>query len=378
MVLMAVHVMRRVTFGAGALAVALIALPAPSAQSLGERATAGTFYLRDSAGEMGGGVDDAVEAPGDPLETYRPNVSRAPRAGTLAVRPPYTFFPHAGTLGQDLSIANYVDVGNSPFDVTKPGLDYECTGYSYGGHSGHDSIIDGFREQAIGVPVFAALDGTVVGVHDGEPDQETTSLVGRPTNFVALAHAGGYQTQYLHLKKGSVSVANGRTVTAGTQLGLTGSSGNSSWPHLHFTSTLNGVAYEPSAGKCRPGGSDWTHQPIFRRDTYVTSFTYGTQPFVGNANYPFDDVTRRGTYVADTRTIYFRVRLRTLPAASTYRFLLSRPDGTTAMDNAGLFGNAAFFKHASYWFSRNVTRAMRQEWREPARPAQHRGAASAG
>ena len=78
---MAVHVMRRVTFGAGALAVALIALPAPAAQSLGERTTARTFYLRDSAGEMGGGVDDLVEAPGDPLETYRLNVSRAPRAG---------------------------------------------------------------------------------------------------------------------------------------------------------------------------------------------------------------------------------------------------------------------------------------------------------
>src|SRR5205814_9599719 len=142
-----------------------------------------------------------------------------------------------------------------------------CTGYRYGCHTGHDSIVSGFVEQAIGVPVFAALSGTVYGVHDGEADQETANLLGRPTNFVALQHAGGYQTASLHLKKGSISVKLNQVVAAGTQIGLTGSSGDSSWPHLHLTSMLNGVVYEPSAGACKSGVSGWTRQPLLKHDT---------------------------------------------------------------------------------------------------------------
>ena len=350
--------MRRLSVGLAALSIVLFALRTPSAQSRGE------IYVRDSAGEMSGNGDNIVEGVGDPLETYRPDDSaKAARIRTLAATaPPYTFFPQAGTQGQDLFLANYVDLSNSAFDHNGSGLDFACTDYSYAGHNGHDSLVDGFREQAIGVPVFAALNGTVIGVHDGEPDQETVNLVGRPTNFVAIAHAGGYQTTYLHLKKGSIVVANNQVVTAGTQIGLTASSGDSSWPHLHFTSSLNNVAFEPSAGKCRPGDSTWTNQPLFRRDTNVTSFTYGTQPFTGNANFPFDEVARSGTYTADTRTIYFRFRLHSLPAQSTYRFVLTRPDGAVVLDNSGSLGNVGFFKHAWYWFSRPVILSTVGTW----------------
>ncbi len=351
--------MRRLAFGIVALVVVLVALRTPAAQSRGE------IYVRDSAGEMAGAGGGTLEGPGDSLETSRPDAdaARSTRIKTLAATaPPYTFFPQAGTEGQDLFLANYVDLSNSAFDHNGAGLDFTCTDYSYAGHNGHDSIVDGFREQAIGVPVFAALNGTVYGVHDGEPDQQTVNLVGRPTNFVALAHAGGYETTYLHLKSGSITVTNGQTVAAGTQIGLTGSSGDSSWPHLHFTSSVNNVAYEPSAGKCRPGDSSWTNQPLFRRDTYVTSFTYGTQPFTGDANFPFDNVVRSGTFASNTRTMYFRVRLRNLPAQSTYRFVLVRPDGATVLDNSGSFANTDFFKHAWYWFSRNVILSATGTW----------------
>jgi murein DD-endopeptidase MepM/ murein hydrolase activator NlpD len=346
---------RPFAFAATPIAVVLVTLSVSSAPPGDNR----TFYLRDRAGEMGGGFADDIEAPGDPSQTFRPSDTRV---GTRAARVPYTFFPHAGIEGQDLFFVNFVDLGNGAFDHTQPGRDYECTGYSYGGHSGHDSIVQGFREQDIGVPIFAALDGTVYGVHDGEPDRETVNLVGRPNNFVALQHADGYQSVYLHLKRGSISVALGRTVVAGTQIGLTGSSGDSSWPHLHFTSMLNGTAYEPSAGACRPGDSNWTRQSLLKRDTYATSFTWGTQPFTGNAGYPFDEVTRRGTYVSGTTPIYFRFGLHNLPPDSTYRFLLVRPDGTAVMDNSGAFGNAQLVKNAWFWFSRAVTTVMTGTW----------------
>ena len=166
--------MRRLAFGTVALAVALIALRTLAAQSRGE------IYVRTPAGEMAGNGDNLVEGPGDPEETYHPDAARAARIKALAATaPPYTFFPQAGTQGQDLFLVNYVDLGNAAFDHNGSGLDFACTDYSYAGHNGHDSIVDGFREQAIGVPVFAALNGTVIGAHDGEADQETVNLVGR-------------------------------------------------------------------------------------------------------------------------------------------------------------------------------------------------------
>ena len=46
-------------------------------------------------------------------------------------------------------------------------------------------------------------------------------------NGVLIEHGGGWQTQYSHLRSGSVSVKPGERVEAGTPLGLIGLSGNS-------------------------------------------------------------------------------------------------------------------------------------------------------
>lgn len=351
----------RLALPALGVALALVVSPAPSAQSFGDRPAAGTVYVRDASGEMSGGGDDAVEAPGDPALTAPTAVARDPRPRPLAARPPYTFYPQAGIQGLDLFISNYVDLNGAAYDITAPGLDYECTTYSYQGHSGHDSIIEGFREQAIGVPVFAALDGTVTVAEDGEFDEQTTNLAGREANYVTLSHPDGYYTQYIHLKRGSVAVSVGQAVTAGTQIGLMGSSGNSSWPHLHFSSYLNRTVFEPSAGTCRPGASFWTSQPALRRDTSVPSFTYGTAAFSGTAGYPYDQVTRRGSYLLNTSTIYFRHGVRNLPAQSSYRISIRRPDGSTAQDTSGNYSNT-FRKHTWYWFSRNVTLNTTGTW----------------
>ena len=43
--------------------------------------------------------------------------------------------------------------------------------------------------------------------------------------------------------------------------GMTGSSGYSNYPHLHFESIRNGRWFEPSSGPCRGGESYWRSQP---------------------------------------------------------------------------------------------------------------------
>jgi murein DD-endopeptidase MepM/ murein hydrolase activator NlpD len=57
-------------------------------------------------------------------------------------------------------------------------------------------------------------------------------------NFVRVLHDDGTMGVYLHLKQGSVSV-EGQRVMVGSALALSGNTGNSSGPHLHFVVQRN-------------------------------------------------------------------------------------------------------------------------------------------
>jgi len=72
-------------------------------------------------------------------------------------------------------------------------------------------------------PVLASAAGTVVKSVD------LTRSYGR---YIIVAHGNGVFTVYAHLSKRQVAV--GVKVRAGQQIGLSGSTGKSSGPHLHF------------------------------------------------------------------------------------------------------------------------------------------------
>ncbi len=59
-------------------------------------------------------------------------------------------------------------------------------------------------------------------------------------NGVVIAHDGGWETQYCHLARGSVRLREGERVETGTPLGLVGLSGQTEFPHLHFSVRHNG------------------------------------------------------------------------------------------------------------------------------------------
>jgi hypothetical protein len=80
----------------------------------------------------------------------------------------YEFNPQAGTLWRDLFVTNFVDL-----DPSGGFRDWDCSGHTYDGHRGHDIDILSFQEQDIGTPVFAALDGRVCQLRDGDPDKVT-------------------------------------------------------------------------------------------------------------------------------------------------------------------------------------------------------------
>jgi murein DD-endopeptidase MepM/ murein hydrolase activator NlpD len=61
--------------------------------------------------------------------------------------------------------------------------------------------------------------------------------------FVLLDHAGDYQTMYGHLSR--ILVTTGESVAAGEVIGLSGNTGRSSAPHLHFEIRQRGVSLDP-------------------------------------------------------------------------------------------------------------------------------------
>ncbi len=266
----------------------------------------------------------------------------------------YPFYPQAGILGKDLFVNNYADLDPSNGLVR----DWDCSFYTYDGHHGHDSLIRSFREQLIGVPVFAVLDGVVVTAHDGEPDMNTVWTNEARANYVIIDHGGGYIAWYYHFKRGSVAVSAGQEVRAGQQIGLTGSSGFSNWPHLHFETRSGGTWVEPSAGPCRSGDSLWESQAPIARDFYVGDFylSPGAISIPTYEAYLLDEAPRTGSFVKGQRTVGLRTDLRNLPTRSTYRISVLNPRGRVVDEISGGFGNSdsANLYYLYYAFNLNL------------------------
>jgi murein DD-endopeptidase MepM/ murein hydrolase activator NlpD len=86
-----------------------------------------------------------------------------------------------------------------------------------------------------GTPVYAADDGYVM-------------LAGTDTwgygLQIVINHGNGYRTRYAHLSK--ILVKGGQIVKRGEKIGLVGSTGHSTGPHLHFEIIKNGAAVDPT------------------------------------------------------------------------------------------------------------------------------------
>ncbi len=240
-----------------------------------------------------------------------------------------TFYPQAGILWRDLYPNNFVDLDPGP------GVrDFACGTQTYDGHTGTDSDIRSFREMDIGVPVFAALDGRVISVQDGEFDRNHGQTAARFDNHVVLQHAAGRFTIYGHLRKGIRLKRNDRVV-AGQQLGWTASSGNSTWPHLHFTSQVASEIHEPFSGSCNEGPSGWTDQVPMPSEAYVRDLALSAIPMTGKRDLPYDRAVRAGTFVRGTKVVYLRVELGAVPPPGTglLRIRFQRPNGSAAAES---------------------------------------------
>lgn len=143
-------------------------------------------------------------------------------------------------------------------------MDYACGRLAYDGHDGTDIGLASLGDIQRGVPVFAAASGTVRGVRDGMQDA-LVSEIGKDAvkgrecgNGVLIEHAGGWQTQYCHMRRDTVAVRAGQKVEAGARLGEVGLSGSTDFAHLEFILRKDGKTVDPFRGleggpECGPG-----------------------------------------------------------------------------------------------------------------------------
>jgi hypothetical protein len=83
-------------------------------------------------------------------------------------------------------------------------------------------------------PIMAARDGTVVEVVDSFTKSGLTEEFRNKANYIILRHDDNTYTLYVHLAKGGMKVKVGQKVKEGEQIALSGNTGYSSTPHLHF------------------------------------------------------------------------------------------------------------------------------------------------
>ena len=83
-------------------------------------------------------------------------------------------------------------------------------------------------------PIYSARKGVIAEIMDGFEEGKFEKEYLDKANYIFVLHDDGTIGNYAHLSNGSVSLKVGDTVNTGDFLGLSGNSGYSSAPHLHF------------------------------------------------------------------------------------------------------------------------------------------------
>ncbi|MEV4517862.1 M23 family metallopeptidase [Dactylosporangium sp. NPDC049525] len=164
-----------------------------------------------------------------------------PAAAALVAATAPALAGQQGAGGDDRSPTGaHSDVGCAAGGWRRPVSGRIVSGFRTAGRATHDGVDIGAGR---GTPVHAAADGVVVTARcnahrlDGSP--YSCDVDGDPVTvrgcgwYVDLAHHDGSVTRYCHLLHRPV-VEAGQPVVAGQVLGLVGSSGHSSGPHLHL------------------------------------------------------------------------------------------------------------------------------------------------
>ena len=100
-------------------------------------------------------------------------------------------------------------------------------------HTGREEFAIDF-DMPVATPVHAARSGVVARIEESNSKGCWEDDCGRYANFVVILHSDGTTGEYYHLDKDGALVDVGDTVERGQKIALSGNTGHTTMPHLHF------------------------------------------------------------------------------------------------------------------------------------------------
>lgn len=104
-----------------------------------------------------------------------------------------------------------------------------------------------------GTKICAARNGVVISMREDSEKGGLKPEMLSEGNHIIIEHADGSQAHYWHLQKDGVFVNVGDTVKQGQIIGLSGNTGYSAFPHLHFEVSHPGKGQEPTRFQTKKG-----------------------------------------------------------------------------------------------------------------------------
>ncbi len=288
------------------------------------------------------------------------NLARLERQGKLPPARPdvvalsWPLRPAAGITDPNVEgISNYVDQ-NPAFPNLL--LDWNCGARTYDqsngyNHAGIDMFTWPFGWQKMDnseVEIIAAAPGTIAAKSDGNFDR-SCGLNGGTWNSVYIRHSDNSIAWYGHMKNGSTtSKAVGATVALGEKLGIVGSSGNSTGPHLHFELyNASNQLQDPYQGSCNSLNNFtwWAAQEPYRNSRMNRVMTGSAPPDFGTC--PAQEITYEKKVYKPGDQLYTIGFFRDQLSGQQTQYFLYRPDGSTFNSWTHTSPNTY---NASYWY----------------------------
>ncbi|HEX4480535.1 MAG TPA: peptidoglycan DD-metalloendopeptidase family protein, partial [Rudaea sp.] len=237
-------------------------------------------------------------------------------------------------------VSNFVD-----HDARFPGFveDYTCGTRTYDlasgyNHAGTDYFLWPYpwlMMDSQDIRVIAAAPGTIAFKNDGHFDRDCTLTGQTPPNEVDIQQDDGLRAIYLHFRSGSVTTQPlGARVETGDYLGLVGSSGNSTAPHMHFElRDASNAVVDPRSGMCNAVPDRWLVTQPYEDPKIVSLTTHSAEPaFVdcgvdANGN-PVRETPNFKSTFAPGDDLWVFAAWRDQRNGELTSFAIARPDGS--------------------------------------------------
>jgi len=248
--------------------------------------------------------------------------------------------------------------------------DYDCgtrtydlsSGYNHAGTDYFTWPFSWLKMDNDEVEIVAGAPGVIIAKHDGNYDRNCGFGSGS-WNAVYVQHADGSVAWYGHMKNGSTTGrAVGETVAAGEVLGIVGSSGSSTGPHLHLElhdDQWNPV--DPYAGPCNALNAEswWTDQRPYY-DSAVNAVSTNSAPPEW-PSCPLQEIPHEQDVFEAGDLVYFLAYYRDQLQGQVSTYSILRPDESVWRTWTGAL-DVPFYPASYWWWSWTLPLDAQDGW----------------